>query len=101
MAAFEMLVSDPSKLARVTRSFEAIIAASFESHPMRHMTAAEVKRRFDMCASIFETLRVSLKWSIDRILDKLPSYLGCELDGADWKPDARTIWTPTTTGGGR
>lgn len=94
MAAFAKLIHDPKDLSKVTLAFERIIRASLESHPVRHLTDREITRRFEMCAKIFESLRSDLKWSIDRILDKLPSYLGCELDGSDWKPDARTIWTP-------
>lgn len=94
MPAFASLL-ETKDVSRVTLAFERIINASFESHAVRHLTQSEVKRRFEMCAKIFETLRSDMKWSIERILDKLPIYLGCELDGADWKPDARTLWIPS------
>lgn len=95
MAAFERLVSE-GQVGHVTREFQRIIEASMVSHPVRNLTHAIVKERFDMCAKIFETLRSDLKWSLPRILDQLPAYLGCELDGVDWKPNARTVWTPGT-----
>lgn len=96
MGSFAKLI-DEGQVGRVTLAFEETIAASFETHKMRHMTTAEVKRRFEMCARIFEKLRGELKWGIERILDTLPTYLGCELDGKDWASDAqgaRTIWAP-------
>jgi len=95
MGAFTKLV-EQNQVGRVTIAFERCIAASLEVHPVRHLTQAEIKRRFEMCSKIFEVLRRDLGWSLDRILDKLPSYLGCELDGVDWKPDARTLWTPAS-----
>lgn len=93
MAAFARLI-DENQVSRVTLAFEEMIANSFVTHPMNHLTRAEVKRRFDMCSKIFETLRSDLKWGVERILGRLPGYLASELDGIDWKPDARTIWAP-------
>jgi hypothetical protein len=95
VSAFAKLVDDPVLLGRVTRVFEETIAKSFDGkHKMRHMTQAEVKRRFDMCAKIFSKLRSDLKWGIERIVDSLPGFLDQELSGSDWVPDARTIWAP-------
>ncbi len=95
MAAFLKLVEE-GQVGRVTRELTRVIEASFQARPMPSgkITQAEVKRRFEILSRIFEALRSDMKWGIERILDKLPEYLGCELDGADWKPDARTIWTP-------
>lgn len=94
MAAFAKLLDSPSQIGRVTSAFEKAIAGSFETHPMRHMTQAEVKRRFDLCAEAFEKLRGQLKWGIARALDAVPGYLRAKLDGREWEPDKRTIWTP-------
>lgn len=95
MAAFAKLVDDPQVLARVVRGFEAAIAKSFDGkHAMRHPTQAEVKRRFDLCASMFEKTRGDLKWGIERILGALDEYLDAKLDGRDWSPGSRTIWAP-------
>jgi len=96
MTAFAKLLDSPAQIATVTLAIESAIAQSFEAnkHPMRHMTSAEVKRRFDLCASIFEKLRGDLKWGITRATDQLPIYLNETLSGRDWMPDARTIWTP-------
>lgn len=91
--AFAKLI-DEREVSRVTLSFESTIAASFETHPMQHPTRDEVKRRFDLCAKIFERLRADAKWSIVRALDKMPEYLGAELSGIPWAPDARQCWMP-------
>lgn len=93
MAAFAKLI-DENQVSRVTLAFEKAIADSFTKHPQNHLTRAEVKRRFDMCSKIFETLRSDLKWGVERILSKLPTYLDHELNGTDWTPDTRTIWAP-------
>jgi len=92
--AFAKLVDDERDLSRVTLAIEAAIARSFETHPMRHMTHAEVKRRFDICARIFERLRGQLGWGVVRALDMMPQYLEAELNGSTWTPDARACWMP-------
>lgn len=61
---------------------------------MRHMTHAEVKRRFDIALRIFKTLRGDKGWSLERIGDNLPAYVRNELDGVAWQPDTRSLWTP-------
>jgi hypothetical protein len=92
--AFANLIESERDLARVTLAIEDAIARSFETHPMRHPTQAEVKRRFDMCARIFERLRGQLGWGLVRTLDLMPLYLDTELNGSIWTPDARACWTP-------
>ena len=63
---WKTLIED-NLVGRVTLFFERVIGDSMTSHPMRHFTQAEAKRRFNICASIFEKLRGDLKWGIDRI----------------------------------
>lgn len=89
-----MKLVDEHQIARVTIAFEEAIADSFVAHPMRHTTGAEVKRRFDICASIFVKLRSDLKWGIARALDRIPEYLNTVLSGNDWTPDTRACWMP-------
>lgn len=93
MGAFSGLVST-GDVGRVTVAFERMIEASFTSHPIRHLTQDEIKRRFEMLSKIFRYLRGDLKWSLERIFDKIPTYFGCELDGSVWEPDARLCWMP-------
>jgi hypothetical protein len=89
---FSALV-DSKLVGSAVLGFQRAIERSFvEDHGPQ--TQAEIKRRFDICARVFRVLRGDLKWSVTRILDHLPRYLRCELDGQPWKPDASTIWTP-------
>jgi hypothetical protein len=95
------LVQDERLLGRVVRAIEDAIMLSFGRDAARdgrepRMTGDEVKRRFDMCVSIFKTLRGDLGWSIERTLDNLPRLLRAELDGVPWIPDGRAMWTPPT-----
>ncbi|TAJ75041.1 MAG: hypothetical protein EPO42_14375 [Gallionellaceae bacterium] len=99
---FASLVTE-DQVAKVVRGFEAAIMASFATDQARlpvvstrelRITHAEMKRRTEMCMRMFKELRGDLKWGVDRILDRLPAFLRCELDGIPWKPDDRTIWTP-------
>jgi hypothetical protein len=89
---------ESGQVGRVTLAFEEAIADTFVSHPMRQgvsgITASEVKRRFNLCAEIFVKLKGEMKWSLQRALDHVPIYLKDELNGTDWKPNARTCWMP-------
>ncbi len=78
---------------RVVLMFEDAIGKSFE-RDHGPQTEAEIKRRFELCCSIFEVLRVDLHWGLERIEDHLSTYLRCELDGKNWEPDKRTLWVP-------
>jgi hypothetical protein len=93
------LVQDERLLGRVVRAIEDAIVLSFGRDAARdgrepRMTGAEVKRRFEMCVSIFKTLRGDLGWSVERTLDHLPGLLRAELDGVPWVPDGRAMWSP-------
>lgn len=83
----------PSEMERVVTSFERTIARTFEADHAR-MTGAEVRRRFDICTRLLTQLLGDLGWGLQRALDRIPHYLRCELDGAPWEPDTRTIWMP-------
>jgi hypothetical protein len=78
---------------KVARGLQKTILTSFDKDNTR-MTRAEVKRRFKICERIFCELRMDLGWSVQRILDHLPNYLRCELDGKSWEPDNRLVWVP-------
>lgn len=75
------------QIGRVTNSLTETIGASFAADGST-MTGREVKRRFDICLRIFCELRADLKWSIPHILDRMPRYLRCELDGGKYNPQA-------------
>jgi hypothetical protein len=84
---------EQDQLARVVLGFEHAVTRSFETDGAR-MTDAEVRRRFGICERLFRQLRGDLGWGLHRVLDHLPHYLRCELDGLRWEPDSRTIWMP-------
>lgn len=86
-------IADPEHLQRAVLGIEHAVARSFEADRTR-MTAAEVRRRFGICEQLFRQLRGDLRWGLHRVLDHLPHYLRCELDGQAWEPDRRTIWMP-------
>lgn len=92
------------KIGKVVIGIEAAVAQTFlqDSAPGRiilvhggaRITAGEIKRRTEMCLAIFKVLRGDLKWTVERILDFLPTYLRKQLDGAPWEPEARrATWT--------
>lgn len=81
------------QLERAVLGIERAVTRSFETDGAR-MTDAEVRRRFGICERLFRQLRGDLHWGLHRVLDHLPHYLRCELDGLAWEPDPRTIWMP-------
>ena len=82
------------QLERAVFGIERAVTRSFETDGAR-MTDTEVRRRFGICERLFRQLRGDLNWGLHRVLDHLPHYLRCELDGLAWEPDRRTIWMPT------
>ena len=84
-----------SALGRLVFACEAALRKSFEQRPVNgDPTEAEKKHRANLAIEIARQLRGDLGWSVDKIADKLPEYLLNELDGVNWKPDQRQIWTP-------
>ena len=86
-------IADSEQVQRAVLGIERAVARSFETDAAR-MTDAEVRRRFGICERLFRQLRGDLRWGLHRVLDHLPHYLRCELDGQAWEPDRRTIWMP-------
>ena len=81
------------QVERVVLSLERAVRRSFETDGAR-VTDADVRRRFAICERLFRQLRGDLGWGLQRVLDHLPHYLRCELDGQAWEPDRRTFWMP-------
>lgn len=92
MGAFLDLVT-ADQVAHATLAIERVIADSFAADGAR-ATGAEVRRRFAICERLLRQLRGDLGWGLQRVLDRLPEYLRCELDGVRWEPDARAVWVP-------
>jgi hypothetical protein len=93
MAAPFLDLFEHGQLKRVVLGIERAVRRSFETDGAR-MTEAEVRRRFRICERLFRQLRGDLRWGLVRVLDHLPQYLRCELDGQAWEPDRRTCWMP-------
>jgi hypothetical protein len=93
MAAPFLDLVEQGQLARTVLAIERIVRRSFKADGSR-MTTAEVRRRFRICERVFRQLRGDLGWGLVRVLDHLPEYLRCELDGQAWEPDRRTCWIP-------
>ena len=74
---------------RVVVAIEHAIRTSFESDQVIRpvMTRNEIDRRFRICVKGFAIMRRDLGWAIPRILDEIPRFLRCELDGMTWRPD--------------
>jgi hypothetical protein len=90
-AFLDLVTAD--QVARVTFAVERVIADSFGADGAR-ATGDEVRRRFAICERLVRQLRGDLGWGLQRVLDRLPVYLRCELDGVRWVPDARVVWVP-------
>lgn len=89
--ALEQMVGTDN-LHTVVELFTDVIGASFLSHPMRESKDAEVRRRFGLCMKVFRSLKGDLGWPLPRIVDLLPVYVRCELDGVPWEPSSRRVW---------
>jgi len=81
-------------LARVVVAIEVTVMKSLREDGAR-ATGDEIQQRFDICECLIRLLRGDLGWGLQRVIDHLPHYLRCELDGQRWEPDRRTIWMPT------
>ena len=93
MARTFMELVEKDQVARVMLAIESAVSRSFEADRAR-MTGDEIRRRFGICERLVRQLRGDLGWGLHRVLDRLPHYLRCNLDGHPWEPDKRTIWMP-------
>jgi hypothetical protein len=93
MAAPFLDLVEQGRLDHAVLAIEHTVTRSFEADGSR-VTRAEVRRRFEICERLFRQLRGDLGWGLVRVLDHLPHYLRCELDGQAWEPDRRTCWMP-------
>lgn len=88
-ALAKLIIDD--EIGKATRSISRMIWNSFRTHPSRK-TQAEIKRRFEICISIYKQCRGDLKFSTERALDNIPAGLAAKLDGAPWEPQTRDWW---------
>lgn len=71
-----------------------IVRKSFDTHPVRNLTDAVIKERIDFCIIKAVELYREFGWSSERIIDQLPAALKAKLNGTDWVPSRRFIWSP-------
>jgi hypothetical protein len=90
----DLLAQD--QIGHVVLGIENAVAQSFLQDRARP-TGDEIRRRFGLCARLVKQLRGDLGWAIPRVIDHLPGYLRCELDGTPWTPETRTVWIPSET----
>ncbi len=100
-ALVELVSEDPTNVARLVKGIERAIQRSSDQDLVRDgagrviTTAAEIKRRTNLCIDAAKVLRHDMKWSVPRIVDALPRILRRQLDGQDWDPtteSARLSW---------
>jgi hypothetical protein len=90
---FGDLVDSPEDFKRVYDVFFTTIMLSFrlvDTAALGYSTIIstdEVKRRFEICARWFRTLRGELGYGLNRTLAAIPKALVCELTDQEYKPD--------------
>lgn len=102
-----MLTDGPFTVVMVTTRFEEIIHESFAADAKRNLvnkgktmveikiTLAELKRRFNILAEWFKILKGDLGWSVQHVVDELPTILRTQLDGGTYVPPPRGMWVPS------
>lgn len=105
-APFAELLTEPGQVGEVTLQFERMIQDSFATDAVRDLqvngvrgqpkvTAAEIRRRFEILAYWFKVLKGDMCWSLQRVIDELPRVLRTVLDGGQYVPNVRrSMWTP-------
>ena len=96
-------VLDESQYKRVLASFVNVVQTSFRDETRRgpiivpmNVTQGEIKRRTNMCYTLFMTMRCEAHYSLEHALDSLPTALRSELDGQHWEPNTnQMMWSPS------
>ena len=96
-------VLDDTQYRRVLSSFIKVVQASFQEEARRravfvqmNATRDEIKRRTNMCYTLFMTMRCEAHYSLDHALDVLSTALRSELDGVRWEPNPnQMVWAPS------
>ncbi len=97
MAGELVALAATGDLTRVTASFAAVVEHSFTTHPMRHLTQAEVKRRTDFVVEKFRFYRAERKWPVDKALSHLRHALARALNTQDFEVRERVLYVPDPT----
>jgi hypothetical protein len=81
-------------IPRIEAGILAIVEQSFVTHPMRHRTGAEERRR---CAFALDKLRYFMherKWAVDKALSYIAPALTAALDTRNFEVRERTLYVP-------
>lgn len=78
-------------LAIAQEAIARVVTDSFDAHPMRHLTRAEVSRRTDICLRWVRKLCGS-GMALDRAIHQLRNALSAELDGRKFEPGSTGLF---------
>lgn len=94
-----LCTNGPEGLRRLAVAFEKVVKDSYVTHPMRHATTAEDRRRTRFLIETFRELQGDLSWTSDRCLSLLRDALDAKLSGRAWAPPTKqkTLWAPDGT----
>lgn len=75
-------------------SLEKIVEKSFSEHKGR-ITNRLIKERINIVIQLTKLLRFEYGWSMQRIVDRLPTYLQCVLNNEPFDPGKESsLWIP-------
>lgn len=77
---------------KIDKVFADVIERSFTTHPMRHITDHEIKRRGFILIRWFRILRGEKRWALDRALHEVGRALRAELDGLTYTPSDSVLY---------
>lgn len=80
------------EMARVAPLLAKIVEHSFVTHPMRHVTGAERKRRVDTVTRIYFELRRDKRWTEQKALNHARAAFKAELDTTNFKARDRGMY---------
>lgn len=89
-----LMSSATGDLEKINTAFANIVTDSFTTHPMRHKTDAEQRRRISILIEFFRIMRGEKKWPLDRALQEVRFALLSKLDGReyDWPPEGQILY---------
>lgn len=90
----EFAALSPADRKRAWAAISAVVEDSFTTHPMRHTTRSEVKRRCDFAVDQVRLFLRERKWSLDKALSHLRPELSAHLDTRQLAIRERTLYVP-------
>jgi len=100
MKALEALKKEftPQQFMKLTHAIQGAVMASVQTQGQtinraeRGITASETDRRIDLCVDWALERRFDGGWSVERICDKMKSFLRDRLDSKIIAPDGARWW---------